>query len=388
LTVTLASIVLPVYNQAGHIGALLGEYADALERLPFPFELLPVVNGPRRDRSLEICRDLERSRPGIRTLCLDEGGWGRAVRYGLAQATGDLLCFTNSARPTAQDLLMFLLFGSVHPDCAIKANRKIRESARRRLGSLIYNLECRALFDLPTGTSTARRRCSTGSWRTCWHDAKRRSDRSRVQRGLPAGQLLRRRGADRQRAPQFEPEHHRTEGGRPTVCRRVADEARPERGDRRGWMSARVSGRAIARGWRAHAIEWRRSGADREPVARRGRRRRAFAGHASVARLVGAACAARRHVVRQPRYEHLMMALSVRSGRPRVSYMAIPHPSGVAADRRTRKLHVASTRNPNQVYTLAPAAGMLVPVESSFYPGRLSTTWRSSAASCARTGSG
>ena len=149
MTVALASVVLPVYNQAGHIGALLGEYADALERLPFPFELLPVVNGPRRDNSLEICRDLERSRQGIRTLCLDEGGWGRAVRYGLAHATGDLLCFTNSARTTSQDLLMFLLFGSVHPDCAIKANRKIRESARRRLGSLVYNLECRALFDLP-----------------------------------------------------------------------------------------------------------------------------------------------------------------------------------------------------------------------------------------------
>jgi hypothetical protein len=32
----------------------------------------------------------------------------------------------------------------------IKANRKMRESFRRRLGSLLYNLECRAFFDLPT----------------------------------------------------------------------------------------------------------------------------------------------------------------------------------------------------------------------------------------------
>jgi hypothetical protein len=30
----------------------------------------------------------------------------------------------------------------------IKANRKIRESFQRRAGSLLYNLECRALFDL------------------------------------------------------------------------------------------------------------------------------------------------------------------------------------------------------------------------------------------------
>jgi hypothetical protein len=31
----------------------------------------------------------------------------------------------------------------------VKANRRIRENWRRRLGSLLYNLECRALFDLP-----------------------------------------------------------------------------------------------------------------------------------------------------------------------------------------------------------------------------------------------
>jgi hypothetical protein len=45
-------------------------------------------------------------------------------------------------------LLLALVYGSVHPDSVIKANRKIRSSARRRLGSLLYNLECRALFDL------------------------------------------------------------------------------------------------------------------------------------------------------------------------------------------------------------------------------------------------
>jgi glycosyltransferase involved in cell wall biosynthesis len=144
-----ASVVLPVYNQAEHIGAVLREYADSLARLPFPFELIAVVNGARRDRSLEICREVEAEMPSVRTLCIDEGGWGRAVRHGLANARGDLICYTNSSRTSAQDLLMFVLFGSVHPDCAIKANRKIRESTRRRLGSLLYNLECRALFDLP-----------------------------------------------------------------------------------------------------------------------------------------------------------------------------------------------------------------------------------------------
>jgi hypothetical protein len=30
----------------------------------------------------------------------------------------------------------------------VKANRKIRESALRRIASLLYNIECRTLFDL------------------------------------------------------------------------------------------------------------------------------------------------------------------------------------------------------------------------------------------------
>lgn len=40
------------------------------------------------------------------------------------------------------------LYASVHDDCVVKANRKIRENWKRRLGSLLYNLECRYLFDL------------------------------------------------------------------------------------------------------------------------------------------------------------------------------------------------------------------------------------------------
>jgi len=144
----LASVVLPVYNQADHIETVLREYLKALDRLDFPTEILPVINGPRRDKSLEICRSLEQQDQRIRTLCIDQGGWGRAVRHGLAQAGGDLICYTNSARTTAKDLVLMLLYGSVHDDCVVKANRKIRENWKRRLGSLLYNLECRYFFDL------------------------------------------------------------------------------------------------------------------------------------------------------------------------------------------------------------------------------------------------
>lgn len=143
------SVVLPVYNQADHIQTVLEEYLAALERFHLPYELMPIVNGHRRDNSLDICRSLEAKHSSLRVLEIAEGGWGRAIRHGLEQAKGDLICYTNSARTSAKDLLLALVYGSVHSDSVIKANRKIRESAARRMGSLLYNLECRALFDLP-----------------------------------------------------------------------------------------------------------------------------------------------------------------------------------------------------------------------------------------------
>ena len=145
----LASIVLPAYNQADHIGGVLRAYSGALADLPFPFELIVVVNGPRRDRTLDLCRSVEADVPCVRTLCIDQAGWGRAVRVGLSHARGDMLCYTNSSRTTAADLHRFLWVGSRNPDCVVKANRKLRESVPRRLGSLLYNLECRALFGVP-----------------------------------------------------------------------------------------------------------------------------------------------------------------------------------------------------------------------------------------------
>jgi uncharacterized protein (TIGR03032 family) len=58
-------------------------------------------------------------------------------------------------------------------------------------------------------------------------------------------------------------------------------------------------------------------------------------------------------------YEHLVVALSARAGRRRVSYLRLPHPSGLAVDAERGRIFVASTRNPNLVFELAPARGRL-----------------------------
>jgi uncharacterized protein (TIGR03032 family) len=81
-------------------------------------------------------------------------------------------------------------------------------------------------------------------------------------------------------------------------------------------------------------------------------------------------------------YEHLVIALSGR----KTSFFPLPHPSGLAVDRVEERVHIASTRNPNQVYTFQPLTSLLprtdvklpaqpgtplMPATTAYYPGSL-----------------
>jgi len=144
----MTSIVLPIHNQSDHLTRMVCAYKDALSSHSINHELVLVPNACSDD-SVAIAERLSGELPDIRIVELHERGWGRAVKAGLTAARGDVLCYTNAARTTAETLLLMLLYARVYPDVVVKANRRIRESRRRRVGSLLYNLECRALFDLP-----------------------------------------------------------------------------------------------------------------------------------------------------------------------------------------------------------------------------------------------
>jgi uncharacterized protein (TIGR03032 family) len=81
-------------------------------------------------------------------------------------------------------------------------------------------------------------------------------------------------------------------------------------------------------------------------------------------------------------YEHLVLALS--DGK--TTFFPMPHPSGLAVDRKARTVHIASTRNPNQIYTFRPLTSSLdrtdvklphnpgsplMPATAAYYPGSL-----------------
>ncbi len=70
-------------------------------------------------------------------------------------------------------------------------------------------------------------------------------------------------------------------------------------------------------------------------------------------------------------YEHLLVSLA--PGR-QVGYLRMPHPSGIAVDIAHGRVHVAATRNPNQLVELTPLdepGSPLVPRRIRFLPGAL-----------------
>ena len=145
----LISIVLPVHNQASYIGAIIDGYRDMLGQLGRPYELVLSVNGSRDD-SVDVCTRLAQAHPEVRVISDPRAGWGLAVKAGLRAARGDLLCYTNCARTSAADLRQVLLTGLEHPDAIIKATRRVRDNWKRRLGSALYNAECRVLLGVKT----------------------------------------------------------------------------------------------------------------------------------------------------------------------------------------------------------------------------------------------
>ena len=152
------SIVLPVYNQADHIGHVVRGHLAALNDMPAPFELLLVVNGCR-DNSLDVCNELAAQSPLVKVVFSEPGGWGLAVRLGLKSAQGDLLCYTNSARTSSEALRNILDIALDSPTKVIKARRTDRGGIARRFGSWLFNTECGILFGVKSKDVNGTPKC-------------------------------------------------------------------------------------------------------------------------------------------------------------------------------------------------------------------------------------
>jgi glycosyltransferase involved in cell wall biosynthesis len=142
------SVILPVYNQMEHLQQIVDEYSHYLDAEMFTYEILLVVNGSKDD-SYETALRLTQGNTRFRVFNLKEGGWGRAVKFGIEQCEGAFICYTNSARTHPRDLVQMLHYARVNSNNVVKANRIVRDSFLRKLGSVLYNFENRFFFRFP-----------------------------------------------------------------------------------------------------------------------------------------------------------------------------------------------------------------------------------------------
>ncbi len=139
------SVVLPVRDQADHIARVIESYHHDFARHGFSYELVVVVNACR-DTSLSICRELEARDRRVRVIENPAGGWGRSVRAGLAEARGQYVCYTNSARTRPATIPVLLEIARSRQLVVAKVRRTARGNRLRELGSALYNFECQLLL--------------------------------------------------------------------------------------------------------------------------------------------------------------------------------------------------------------------------------------------------
>jgi glycosyltransferase involved in cell wall biosynthesis len=145
------SIVIPIYNEEGILHSAVVDLHERLTPLGLRYEIVLAENGSR-DRTLEVCRELESKYREVRSLSVGEPNYGRALRAGILDARGDIvicdeidLCDVDFYREAMH------FFGTDRADMVIGS--KLIEGASdqrpmfRHATSIVYTTLLRLLLD-------------------------------------------------------------------------------------------------------------------------------------------------------------------------------------------------------------------------------------------------
>jgi len=138
------SLVLPSGGRERQTAEMVRQYAQALAALGVRCELLVTAAAPET-----IPFDTPNDRVSVRGVPAGPG-WGREIRAGLAAAEGDLLGWTLPERTEPQTLASVVKYALESPRAVVRTNRRSRDTLPRRIGSMLYNGECRSLYNLTT----------------------------------------------------------------------------------------------------------------------------------------------------------------------------------------------------------------------------------------------
>ncbi len=143
------SVVLPCRNQEDHIEGVLEAWFPPLAGTGKECELVAVPNACT-DGTPAVVRRVAARHPDMRVVENPAGGWGLSVLTGLKAATGEVLCYANSARTDPAVIGPLLALYEENAPCLAKVRREERGALLREAGSWLYNLEARVLFGVGT----------------------------------------------------------------------------------------------------------------------------------------------------------------------------------------------------------------------------------------------
>lgn len=84
------SIVIPVYNEEAILQSAIAGLTEALEGVPWTYEIILAENGSR-DRTTEIAHKLMHRHPELRIIHAPEPDYGKALRAGILDARGAIV---------------------------------------------------------------------------------------------------------------------------------------------------------------------------------------------------------------------------------------------------------------------------------------------------------
>jgi len=103
------TVVLPVYNEAGHVDKEVARIRDSLDASPYSYELLIVDDGSTDDSAVRLAR-LAATEPSVRLVRLPVNrGAGTARRIGTREARGDVVVWTDADMTYPNDQIPWLV---------------------------------------------------------------------------------------------------------------------------------------------------------------------------------------------------------------------------------------------------------------------------------------
>lgn len=148
----LISVIVPAYKQERTIQENLHKVEEVLQKLPYDYEIICVVDG-KIDKTFKEAKGVKSPKIKVYTYERNKGK-GFAVRYGMAKSKGDIIAFMDAGmdfKPTSLPMLL-AHFEWYKADIIVGSKRhpasKIDYPLQRRILSQGYQLLVRFLFGI------------------------------------------------------------------------------------------------------------------------------------------------------------------------------------------------------------------------------------------------